>query len=171
MFLCHIDVCLYPSPPSSLWKISKHALGWGLFLKKKPWWIIRILKIIIKIHPRNAIGRPNEKFRDFFLCINKYLVVTEPALHQPGTWHGWALVTSLTALPAGYFAVSRDSHLYSALTFRVFTVELIQQPLFFHFHSLLYLHFKCHLHPTGTPLPANTSARWGTIMNMWRAGQ
>ena len=59
-------------------------------------------------------------------------MVTEPALHQPGTWHGWALVTSLTALPAGYFAVSRDSHLYSALTFRVFTVELRhQKPLFF----------------------------------------
>ena len=59
-------------------------------------------------------------------------MVTEPALHQKGTWHGWALVTSLTALPAGYFAISRDSHLFSALTFRVFTVELMQQlPLIF----------------------------------------
>ena len=59
-------------------------------------------------------------------------MVTEPALHQKGTWHGWALVTSLTALPAGLLVVSRDSHLSSTFTFRVFTVELGQQrPLFF----------------------------------------
>ena len=59
-------------------------------------------------------------------------MVTEPALHRKGTWHGWALVTSLTALPAGYLAVSRDFHLFSTFTFRVFTVDLRQQwPLFF----------------------------------------
>ena len=54
-------------------------------------------------------------------------MVTEPALHQRETWHGWALVTSLTAHPAGYLAVSRDSLLSSTFTFRVFTLELIQQ--------------------------------------------
>ena len=56
-------------------------------------------------------------------------MVTEPALHQKGTWHGWALVTSLTALHAGYLAVSRDSLLSSIFIFRVFTEE--QHPLFF----------------------------------------
>ena len=68
----------------------------------------------------------------FFLCTSKCLLLTEPALHQKGTWHGWALVTSLTALPAGYLAVSRDSHLSSTFTFRVFTVQLTQQ------HSLVF---------------------------------
>ena len=43
-------------------------------------------------------------------------------------------------------------------------------PSSFQFHSLLYLHFKWHLHPSGTPPPANTSTRLQIIMNMWRAG-
>ena len=39
-------------------------------------------------------------------------------------------------------------------------------PSSFKFHYLLYLHFKCHLHPLGNPPPAFACTRLGIIMNM-----